>query len=360
MPAPPVGRPSGVPVRAQTERWPPARTSGIMDPPFSLTQPAMTPLPLATVRLAQAQADVANAELSMALEAPHPDVHRVARAFDMGATLKALGLTAEGGQPNALLHDAIHHGDQPLLVLLLDQGACPNGLNDQNRTPLLEAVGGGATWAVPLLAAAGADPTLVGDPTEGNAVELALRNEDDGMLDALLALPGVTIPLMDARSGTGLNGDMPLLLQARTERAAMALLEAGADPQWRSRCLDHDPLISVLLHRVSRPPDAACAAVVRVLIEADAPVPDDALYQAARTGMAEVLEVLDAAGMDWYAPNQDNFNFGHTPLEVLLKNQTAPHLADHWSRVLAARQLAGGLELALVDGHEPKPPRVRL
>jgi cytohesin len=211
---------------------------------------------------------------------------------------------------------AVQYGNIPLVQRLLNMGANPNLQEEDDPTPLMEAVGRGNLEMVQVLLKAGADPQATAE--EGmTALDLAVQNRhkeivkllenrvvpskrllmaavqarDVRMVEKLIA-QGVPVNFCDEE-----HSYTPLSWAAEngSARIARRLIEAGADVDARD-WMNQTPLWSAVTYDRVR--------VVRVLIEAGAKVDvtddsgDTLLQNAIWSESFRSIEVLIEAGAD--------------------------------------------------------------
>ena len=190
---------------------------------------------------------------------------------------------ADPGAENWLAFSfAVRFGSVPLVSRLLDLGADPNVQDDDDPTPLMEAVGRGNRELVQLLLDAGADleKTAEGGATafdvavqhrekeivklleprvtpSARTLQAAVQARDTRLVERLIAR-GVPVNFCDEEFGY-----TPLSWAAEngSTRIARRLIEAGADIEARD-WMNQTPLWAAVMHNRVR--------VVRVLLEAGA------------------------------------------------------------------------------------------
>jgi ankyrin repeat protein len=282
-------------VRVQQQQAPATGAGGKLPPPLSLAVMQRSAALTATLLAAGASPDVRSSGTRGSAVAPaagndaaplliavaNRDTPLVKMLLKAGADATAMGVI------NGNLHSPIglacyNQASVELVEALLDAGANPDTARGATPHPLTSAVGANNVALTRLLLSrGGADPNIIRD-----ANGLALT------------------PLFDA-------------LEARYDEVALALVEAGANPdaavvydEAGSRC---SPLMYAAYFNSVPLVRALIAAGAQVNFKASAATPITALHMAAVCGYSEVTNALLAAGADVAAAID-----GVTPLQMAL------------------------------------------
>lgn len=272
-------------------------------------------------------------------------------ALKRGADICAYGRrnTYPLKQADTALNAAVRKNAPHLLKVLLAFGADPNGRDENGFTALAVASERNAAWAVSPLVTAGGDPNAKWRSRTSiwTVLSLALTAGCDDAVEALLALPNLDLRSRRERSY------LSYLFDAKTARSVKALVDAGLHPAPCTRPDDAgnqwyptDWLMRANLHNrfdfwhPTAPPDPMKTNnpvwALRALLEAGTPVSSFTLMLAAEKGLENCLEVLDAQGLDWFAPHCiDGAGTTQTAFEALQNNHSA--LASRWQAALMER-----------------------
>lgn len=242
----------------------------------------------------------------------------------------------------SMLHKAAQYGRIEITQLLLEHGACPDGLYN-HKTPLHFAVSVDNLWVkanlkedfaayqtrrrdvVKLLLDAGAELNIFDDHGE-TPLHTAARMGLGGVMQLMLER-GVDINLLTAveEEGSPYAGRTPLLVVAKTSKNPKViefLLKQGADPNVQ----DHDPGLSALQYLAATPHFEqserekllASGALILLNHGANPNLPaktkrgQHALHFAAANNHLEMVEVLLAKGAEMAATTDS----GHQPVEL--------------------------------------------
>jgi uncharacterized protein len=245
-------------------------------------------------------------------------------------------LLAAGADPNAssaegapALHWLVRVGDDATTQRLLDAGADPNSVSLYGVTPLSLAASNGDVRMLGVLLAAGADPNAPDGAGETPLMTIAGRGVAEGV--TTLLEHGADVDRRDAT-----YQQTALMFAARAGEAAVvrALLEAGADPNARTR-IGATP---AWILPNSRPGFSFGVGIVRGGLPADrgmrpaVPGGMTPLLYAARGGAVAAARLLVEAGADLELADANEI----TPLLMAVMNdkvEAAHFLLEAGARV---------------------------